>query len=238
MTRTTRALLGAALIAGAAAPVGAQTFDFGTICGSENGATSCATVSGQVFTGYLEVRVQNAEGLGLPGDVSRITGVGIYYFGTPSMGPMGELDETAGVVPGGGWTDGFGNGGGALDNPGPQGSEFWLVAASADGGIWGCTDPTGNSKDVGSCAGPLTFRFNFTGPDGTNLIQAGRLEFAFRAQSVGPNGESTKCYTSDAATSAKACAPFITTPEPATVVLMASGLLGVFGITLRRRSET
>lgn len=236
MTRTTRALLGAAFFAGAAAPAGAQTFDFGTICGANNGATSCATVSGQVFASYLEVKVQNAEGLGLPGEASRITGVGIYYFGTPSMGPMGVLNTTNAYRPGGGWSNGFGNGGGALDNPGPQGAEFWLVAANAAGGIFGCTDPTGNNKDVGSCAGPITFRFDFA--SGTNLVDAGRIEFAFRAQSVGVDGEqSTKCYTSDAATSAMACAPFITTPEPATVVLMASGLLGVFGVTLRRRGR-
>lgn len=236
MTRTTRALLGAALIAGAAAPVGAQTFDFGTICGSLNGATSCATVSGKVFTGYMEVYLQNAEGNGLPGDVSRITGIGLYYYDTPLMGSPGVFDETVPNAPGGGWENGFEGGAQSLKNV-PPGTPIWLAAATADGGIWGCTDPTGNNKDVGSCAGPLTFRFNFTGPDGTNLIQAGRLEFAFRAQSVGPDGESTKCYTSDAATSAMACAPFITTPEPATVVLMASGLLGVFGITLRRRGE-
>lgn len=231
MTRTTRALLGAALIAGAAAPAGAQTFDFGTICGSLNGATSCATVSGQVFTGYMEVYLQNAEGT-LAGDPSRITGIGLYYYDVPLMGDMGIFDEDAADAPGGGWEDGFEGGAQSLESV-PPGSPIWLAAATANGGIWGCTDPTGNNKDVGSCAGPLTFRFNFA--NGTDLINTGRLEFAFRAQSVGPNGESTKCFTTDAATAAQACVPFTTTPEPATVVLMASGLLGVFGVTLRRR---
>lgn len=234
MTRTTRALLGAALIAGAAAPVSAQPFSFGTICGSFNSAQSCATVSGQLFAGYMEVYLQNAEGPGMPGDVSRITGIGVYYLGGPSMGSMGVLGAP---IPGGNWVDGF-SGGGAVNSPGPQGTETWLAAASAasPGGIYGCTDPTGAVGDVSSCAGPLTFRFNFTN---TSAVRVTDLEFAFRAQSLGPDGAwSTKCYTSDAASSDHACAPFITTPEPATVVLMASGLLGVFGITLRRRGET
>lgn len=76
MTPINRALLGAAKLA-VAAPAGAQTISFGTLCGSLNGTTSCADVSPQLFASYMEVRVQNAEGAGLPGDPSRITGIGI-----------------------------------------------------------------------------------------------------------------------------------------------------------------
>ena len=232
MSRATRALLGAALALGAAAPLGAQTINFGIVCGTLNGETACADVSAQLFSSYLEVRVQNAEGPGLPGDPSRITGIGIYYLGGASMGEPGVLAAD----PGGGWQNGFAGGGGALQNPGPDGTEAWLLAAAVQGsgGIWGCTDPTGNTADVSSCAGPLTFRFDFAS---TDAIRMQDLEFAFRAQSVGETGQSTKCYTSDAAGSAMACAAITTTPEPATVVLLASGLLGVGGITLRRRRD-
>lgn len=229
-----RALLGAALVLGAAAPAGAQVVNFGTLCGSLNGATSCADVSAQLFAGYMEVRVQNAEGAALPGEASRITGIGIYYLGGPGMGAAGML---AAPVPGGGWQNGFAGSGGQIASPGPAGSETWLLGASVggNGGIWGCTDPTGSGADVSSCGGPLTFRFDFAS---TAAIRMQDLEFAFRAQSVGDAGESTKCYTSDVAGSAMACDPWVpptVTPEPATVVLMSSGLLGVFGVVRHRR---
>ena len=233
MTPTTRALLGAAILAGAA-PAGAQTINFGTLCGSLNGETSCATVSAQLFASYMEVHVQNAEGAGLPGDPSRITGIGIYYLGGPSMGAAGTL---AAPVPGGGWQNGFVGSGGQITNPGPDGAETWLLGASVagSGGIYGCTDPTGATTDVSSCGGPLTFRFDFTS---TAAIRTDDLAFAFRSQSVGATGQSTKCYSTDAQGTAQACEPWTpptVTPEPATVVLMGSGLLGVFGVVRHRR---
>lgn len=150
---------------------------------------------------------------------------------------MGAAGPFAAPVPGGGWQNGFSASGGQITNPGPAGSETWLLGASmgGSGGILGCTDPTGNGADVSSCAGPLTFRFDFASTAGIRMQD---LEFAFRAQSMGATGQSTKCYTSDAQGSAMACEPWTpptATPEPATVVLMASGLLGVFGVARHRR---
>ena len=89
--------------------------------------------------------------------------------------------------------------------------------------------------DVSTCAGPLTFRFN-----GINAaaVRLDDLHFAFRAQSVGRNGESVKCYSSDPASSSHDCIPRVTvsvTPEPATVAMLATGLLGIGGVTVRRR---
>lgn len=150
---------------------------------------------------------------------------------------MAAAGTLAPPVPGGGWQNGLVGGGARIANPGPAGAERWLLAASigGNGGIHGGTDPTGNGADVASCAGPLTFRSHFAS---TADIRMEDVEFAFRARSVGATGESPMCDTRDAAGSSTACEPCVrptVTPEPATVVPMASGPLGVVGVARRRR---
>jgi hypothetical protein len=186
-----------------------------SICLVSGGLNSCASVVASVAGSVLTATVTNDGG-----DLSYVlTSFGFFYTGTSTASAL-----TLSPSPQNLWEVEQANGGFGLRNPGPTGGT-WLGIAQAT-----VPGPT-NGLSTGES---ITLTFNITGTlDGSE----GNIFFGFRGQSWQGPGGSFKCYEGAGGSTPEGslCEPPTTVPEPATMALLATGLVGMGGATMLRR---
>lgn len=229
-----RVVLALVFLAASAGGARADGFvNFGTVCGG-NTFNTCASVSLTVTGNVVTMTVQNLSGTAGTYAGTIFTGIGLYNVpaGVSASGTTVSVSGPArpGDTPPSAWT---------LANNKQIGGGINLDLASyingVNGGIASNCDPSllpGGTNQLymtNACSGPtnsVTFTFNVSYAGGT-VWDPSTTQLLIKGQN-GPNGMSTECFTGPNGT----CT---TTPEPISMILLASGLGGVALPAWRRR---
>ncbi len=200
------------------------------VCGG-NHFDTCASIDLQVFEtaggGTVRMDVWNLSGFG--GTYSNTVFTEIGLFNVPGVTSYTGLTNMSGSAYGGSptwWSVGGSNAGGVerdLQFTGGPGIHSGIASACNDGGLPGV--PlwiTGCDPDAGRVGNSVVMEFGFSGtwyPSSTELVIHGQN---------GPEGLSTQCITGEGGN----CDVI---PEPLTMALLGTGLVGIGGAAWRRR---
>jgi hypothetical protein len=199
----------------------------------------CASVQLASVGNQLTMTVWNMEGT--LGDAHTITSIGLYHSGSffdwqrqvSSWDVRYWTSNTSSTSIRNYWSEQRANDIETLAGINLELSE----GTSGNRGIAGCTALPGGTKwrTCNSYADAPFVQFTFNFRDNQHF-SLDNVELRWHSQQIGPNGISMKCDTGGAGDYPD-CGPPTVVPEPATMVLLGTGMAGVLGVARRRRNK-
>jgi hypothetical protein len=180
---------------------------------------NCAIIRLTAKPGLFEIALRNAGSGGLATSINYLA----FVTGIPAASPD---NVSTPVTP-------TAHGGATISDPSDWGlfesGDFIVLSPSGNNGVGGCDSapPSGAFGQMGQTCAPNAFvKFSFSTPRSFDPRSMSLADLEVTAS----DGSAASCVDSSSCSITA-----VTTPEPATIALVLTGLVGIAGIRLRRR---